>query len=260
MVLALASCALAPKEHQELEQIQKDSALHEKTQPPPPLTLKGKLWLPTILHKKDQTVMVLINAGDAVTSGKSAAGEKARSLQVQPFYMDQYETSAKKFSVFDPKYDEKLYTLGHRPCPDCPAMGINWFRANDYCQWAGKRLPTEVEWEIAAQEQTDNAWPWGIKFLPKYANLHGEADGYLLAAPVGSFPQGASPYGVQDMIGNVWEWVTSTAKNTDRKASVHIVKGGGWTTEETIRIATHYVADPALKNPTFGFRCAKSLN
>lgn len=261
LILAMTSCALGSKEYKALEQTPKESPLHEKTQPPPPLLLKGKLWLPTILHEKDHTVMVLINAGSPETSGETP--EKHRPTQVQPFYMDQHEIRVKEFSAFDAKYDEKPHSLNHRPCPDCPAMGIDWFRANDYCQWAGKRLPTEAEWEFAAQGQSNNMWPWGNQFLPKHANLHGEEDGYLLAAPVGSFPQGTSPYGVLDMIGNVWEWVANpnTAKDAVRKTMTYAVKGGGWTSSpESIKITTRNVAEPTLKNPTFGFRCAKSLN
>jgi formylglycine-generating enzyme required for sulfatase activity len=256
LILAMTSCAPGAKEIKAPEQIPKESALHEKTQPPPPLLLKGKLWLPTILHEKDHTVMVLINAGNPETSG-----EKTMPAQVQPFYMDQHEIRAKEFSVFDVKYDEKPHTFNHRPCPDCPAMGVDWFRANAYCQWAGKRLPTEAEWEFAAQGQTNNIWPWGNQFLPKRANLHGEEDGYLLSAPVGSFPQGASPYGVLDMIGNVWEWVANPVSAKDAKKTAYAVKGGGWTSSpESIKITTRHVAGPTLKNPTFGFRCAKSLD
>lgn len=258
----MTGCALGTMEHKDPGQsLAKGSPLHEKTQPPPPLMLNGKLWLPTILHEKDQSVMVLINAGNLGTTGESPAGEKSKPSQVQPFYIDQHETRVKEFSMFDPKYDEKQHTPGHRPCAECPAMGIDWYRANEYCQWAGKRLPSEAEWESAARGQTHNAWPWGNQFLPKHANLHGEEDDYLFAAPVGSFPQGASPYGVLDMVGNVWEWVGDVIKDPGHKTTSRAVKGGGWTSSpESIKISTRNLADPTLKNPTFGFRCAKSLN
>ncbi|OGW17514.1 MAG: hypothetical protein A3K09_00270 [Nitrospinae bacterium RIFCSPLOWO2_12_FULL_47_7] len=220
----------------------------ERQNPPPPLVVKDKLLFPTTLHPNDQTIMVLINAGEKPQS---------HSPIVQPFYIDQYEITVKKFSAFSPKYSEKPYT-GNRICPNCPAMGIDWFSADKYCRWAGKRLPSETEWDFAAQGPAGYLWPWGNQFLPRHANLEGDDDGYTLASPVGSFPQGSSPYGVQDMIGNVWEWV-SNSETTDPKKVQRIIKGGGWTTSlQTTSFRA--IVDPTLKNPFFGFRCSKSIN
>lgn len=249
-VIFCASCFFRQTEpsSSKLETNESPNTRQEKHEsPPPPLAVKGKLLFPTIVHPNDQTAMVLINAE-----------EKSRS--VQPFYIDQYEITVKKFVAFNPRYDEKPHA-GHRPCPNCPAMGIDWFSANQYCQWAGKRLPTETEWELAAQGPSGSPWPWGDRFLPRHANLEGDEDGYSLAAPVGSFPQGASSYGVLDMIGNVWEWVSNSTGTTDPKKVQRIIKGGGWTTpSQTIAISFRGAADPAMKTSAFGFRCAKSLN
>src|SRR5258706_16107315 len=96
-----------------------------------------------------------------------------------------------------------------------PVAAITIEEAQAYCRFAGGRLPTEDEWERAARGSVRNRFPWGRHYDPALAN-HGRAplgpdpsDGFALAAPVGSFPAGASPYGLLDMAGNVWEWTSS---------------------------------------------------
>ncbi|MBI5426843.1 MAG: formylglycine-generating enzyme family protein [Nitrospinae bacterium] len=242
---------------------------------PPPLFAEGKVFLPTTVNPKDKTVMVLINAGSA--PARSAAGRAeyrgdegrpASPENTRAFYMDLNEITAEKFKAFDPKYDEKPYT-GNKPCPNCPAMGIDWASANRYCLWAGKRLPSEAEWEAAASGPAANdPWPWGDRFLPGRANLLGEEDGHASVAPAGSFPMGASLYGVLDMIGNVWEWVETPYASSqspqsaeiDPDKTLRIAKGGGWSSSSmAAKIPFRNIVDPALKNPTFGFRCMRSL-
>lgn len=116
---------------------------------------------------------------------------------------------------------------------DHPVVFVSWNKAKDYCTWAGRRLPTEAEWEKAAtwNPATDekSVYPWGNEFDCRKANLDDETeldvsmmpgvaincDGFSRSAPVGSFPAGASPYGALDMGGNVWEWVHDTFIETD---------------------------------------------
>lgn len=210
--------------------------------------------------------MILINAGkyfsgNKKNSSRGSLNEKqstAEFINLAAFYIDRTEITVTQFRKYQPKYNEKPYT-GGKDCPDCPAMGINWIHASKYCRWAGKRLPQEKEWEAAARGVTNFAYPWGEIFQPSRANLFGEKDGHLFSAPVGSFQSGASASGVMDMVGNVWEWV-DTKKSARLLPKTRIVKGGGWTSDkEQALISFRNHVDLKMKNPTFGFRCAKSL-
>lgn len=186
----------------------------------------------------------------------------SRPKSFPTFYMDRLETTVAQFKTFDETYDEKPFNNG-KECLDCPAMGIDWFNAHRYCRWAGKRLPTEAEWMAAAGGVSSNSWAWGNDFSPEKANLWGDEDGSLSVAPVGSYPQGASLYGLMDTAGNVWEWVSDlhlTPNKDLNKSPLRIVKGGGWTSNKVeARISFRNITDPKIKNPTIGFRCAKSL-
>lgn len=85
-----------------------------------------------------------------------------------------------------------------------PAVEVTWFGADSYCTWSGNRLPSEAEWEKAARSTDGRFYPWGEKIDCGMANYQGCAGD---TSPVGSYPDGASPYGVFDMSGNAWEWV-----------------------------------------------------
>lgn len=150
---------------------------------------------------------------------------------------------------------------------DHPVVGVDWSTASEYCKWAGLQLPSNTEWEIAARGTEQRTYPWGEAVDPSRANLGASdvdvccvpdsADGYLYAAPVGSFPSGASPFGACDMAGNVWEWTA------DPWMSGRSIRGGGW---ESGLVPTYYVMDMPAElgagTPQFsllvGFRCARS--
>ena len=215
--------------------------------------------LPTILNEKDKTLMILIKKGSYLLGMKKSISQRthkpkgvnAHRSTPPAFYIDRTEVTVLNYKKFQPRYNEKPFTDG-KPCPQCPAMGINWNKANNYCKWAGKRLPSEAEWEAAARGNSALAWPWGNEYMPLGANLFGKEDGYLGVAPVGSFSKGSSPYGVMDMAGNVWEWV-----KTDN-TGLQIVKGGGWTSyKNQAKISFRNKVGHELENPTFGFRCAR---
>lgn len=246
----------------------------KKKTPPPKYRKRKPFALPTYLNVKDNTLMVLITKGDYLVGRKVMPNYKRAFLpglnqnKIQAFYIDQYEITAEKFKKYNPKYDEKPFYEGVE-CPTCPAMGIDWNSAGKYCQRAGKRLPAESEWEAAARGPSNNHhFPWGDRWDSRFANILGKEDGFAMAAPVGSFPLGVSPSGAMDMIGNVWEWVSSTyslpesnpEKEKGRKRIFYTLKGGSWRSSlKEAKISFRHLADPDLKNPSFGFRCAKSI-
>ena len=208
--------------------------------------------------------MILIDAGKYLTGKEklSTTGtlskKESHFVNLAAFYIDRTEITVTQFRKYQPSYKEKPFTNG-KDCPTCPAMGINWIQASKYCRWAGKRLPQEAEWEAAARGVSNFTYPWGEMFLPQHSNLKGKEDGHLFAAPVGSFLSGASANGLVDMAGNVWEWVDNK-KSSHPQPNARVVKGGGWTSDKRqARISFRNHVDLKMKNPTFGFRCAKSL-
>jgi len=137
-----------------------------------------------------------------------------RKLILPGFYIDRHEVTQGEYLSFVRK-------AGHRPpahwrngeykvgTAALPVSFVDWYDANDYCRWRKKRLPTEAEWEKAARGREGRRYPWGGRFSADRAHLSPASDVAMQLSPVGRYTEGASPYGVLDMIGNVWEWTES---------------------------------------------------
>ncbi len=139
---------------------------------------------------------------------------------------------------------------------DFPVIHVSRSQAADYCNWVGRRLPTEVEWELAAASADGRAFPWGDAFNPRKLNYADSDD--LFTAAVSAYRNGGSSAGVLNLLGNVWEWTAPSASLSDsNNAEIAIVRGGGWNSyADTLSSALRYEVLPEYSAANVGFRCA----
>jgi len=282
-VLLAASAAVASSCHSDSDDSDPNPAPEPQVEPPA-----------TVFTEKDGAEMVYVPPGEFIQGTSSE--EVLRYLQLFPlrnpseydnerpnravtldgYYIDRLEVSNAQYKKFlaESGYVPKAY-LNSPPhnAPDLPAVVFVWDDAVAYATWAGKRLPTEAEWEKAARGTDGRTWPWGDDWDPTKLSGNdgtGMVDGYVQAAPVGKFPQGASPYGVLDMAGNVWEYVAdwyqadyySVAPAVNPKGPEsgdgHVIRGGSWADSlDFTRCANRHGGNPG--SLLRGFRCAMDV-
>lgn len=225
--------------------------------------------------------MVLIPAGEFLMgSDDRLPDEGPQHKRTTPaYYIDRYEVTNGQYKRFiDAANHKSPAHFRNRTYPpgkvDHPVTFVSWNDARDYCQWAGKRLPTEPEWEKAARGSDGRTYPWGNEFTYERANTPQRwkwLNRFGDTTPVGAFASGASPYGVYDMSGNVWEWVDAwyqphpgnKVPSDSYGEQYRILKGGSWwdcsfyNCGISAPVFNRSFFSPRLKNETFGFRCAK---
>ena len=225
--------------------------------------------------------MVLVPLGPfqmGSPAGRGDFDETPRHAVFLPaFYIDLKEVTQAQFARFS---DETGHPLPKVPFfeddlklilrAELPVMALSWNAARSYCEWAGKRLPTEAEWEKAAGGEENFKWPWGNEFDSRSANLLNEEDGFQYLAPPGQFNSGRSPYGLYDMAGNVAEWVADhydpdyyeeapfKQPRGPEGGKFRVYRGGSWNESSVnARTAKRFAAAPHQTSVVIGFRCAE---
>jgi formylglycine-generating enzyme required for sulfatase activity len=246
---------------------------------------------PVLTSEMDEMPLILIPAG-TFEMGNPQGGQKPDTLDEYPnhvvnldaFYIDRHEVTNDQYhrcvyagaceppqspaSQTSDSYYEKDRFSKH------PVIKVRWTDAQAYCTWVGRRLPTEAEWEKAArwdpEENKSHTFPWGdnspTEALTNFEKKAGDT------MPVGSFPAGSSPFGLEDMAGNVWEWVLDWyasdyyEQSTDRNPSgpeegvYKTMRGGSWSSpaQDLRTTARKYYAPQESRFDT-GFRCAMDI-
>ncbi len=199
--------------------------------------------------------MVSISGGTFMM-GRDTADEPqeapAHSVTVGPFYLDKTPSTVAQYSGAGVVVNDSS-----------PATGVSWEKAQAFCESRGARLPTEAEWEFAARGTDGRLYPWGNNFAASLTNS--EESGLGRPEPVGSHPDAASPFGVLDMSGNVWQWTADDYKPYPGQraafkipAGAKVMRGGSYKFGRNYVTTTARNLDlPNKRSPEIGFRCAK---
>jgi formylglycine-generating enzyme len=240
---------------------------------------------------KDGAPMILVPAGlfpMGVPKGDRDGGRDEyprHEVVLDHYYIDKYEVTHGRYAEFvkatghrtpeNPKYPKRTLWSDHLSdsLSERPVINVDWQDSEAYCRWAGKRLPTEAEWEKAARGTEDRRFPWGnVEPTDKHLNFNQKWKGEKTLMPVGSYEAGKSPFGAYDMAGNVWEWVADwydplyyeKSPGTNPKGpdtgTYKVLRSSGWSVETPlVRLFTRVKSDPKNRNDSTGFRCAKEV-
>ncbi len=226
---------------------------------------------------RDGVPLILVPGGMFVMGDNEESPR--RDVYVDSFYIDRVEVTVARYATFfaatggvgapdewEPQLRERV--------PNLPVVGVSWDDAAAYCQWVGRRLPTETEWEKAARGIDERRYPWG-NVSPtldnaNFQNMSPEAYGGGLS-DVGTHAAGVSPYGVHDMAGNAYEWVADWYASgfpvEDRRnprgppsGEARVLRGGGrFDQAERLLSTSRYKASPETRGMDIGFRCGRDF-
>jgi sulfatase modifying factor 1 len=241
----------------------------------------------TKIRYRDGKVMVLVPEGSFLMGSRSDdldADDDERPQQLvylATYWIDKTEVNNSQYQlcyaqgVCSPSNEKRSMFLDGQQ----PVVGVTWEQAAVYCKWVGGRLPTEAEWEKAARGVDGRIFPWGDRFdsnrlnycdrncIADWRDFEGD-DGYRYTAPVNAFVTGASPYGAQNMSGNVWEWTgdwydplayqSSAIENPNGpdNGRQRVIRGGSWLyLGRNVRVTRRQKELPTYGYDNIGFRC-----
>jgi formylglycine-generating enzyme required for sulfatase activity len=242
----------------------------------------------TRVRPADGMALVYVPGGEFAVGREGSKQDRAHTVELDGFWIDQTEVTNAHYGTCvaagacsapttcswgEPTYEDPLRA-------DHPVICVPWRAAHAYCEWAGGRLPTESEWEVAARGPDARVYPWGDAFDGTRLNScdadcpHEDQrvtdydDGYVQTGPVGSYPGGATWCGALDMAGNVWEWVADwygryplagqTNPSGPESGSERVIRGGSWYENNDygfLRADHRHPFDPRDHNHLIGFRC-----
>ena len=234
--------------------------------PQPPATIIGH----------DGAPMVLVPAGEFPMGSDEGDDDEQpiHRVLLDSFYIDTFEVTNGRFAKFvEAIQSEPPWGFADHETPvvdaDRPVRWVNWMDAIGYCLWAGKRLPTEAEWEKAARGTDGRVYPWGNDPPTAAHAVFGLTEGAETVSPIGNRNQGQSPYGVHDLAGNLYEWVTdwyddafyatmpTSNPRGPAEGTTKVQRGGSYTnTPYRLRASFRSKSDPTEHDPHVGFRCA----
>jgi len=229
------------------------------------------------LSEVDQMILVYIPEGTFEMGSADGwdSEQPVHTVNLSAFWMDQTEVTNHQYSICmesgacrEPANLQSFSRIDYFINPifsDYPVVNVSWSDAVDYCQWAGRRLPTEAEWEKAAKNGKHAKYPWGEGIdcsFANYINCTGDT------SEVGNYPKGVSPFGVLDLAGNVWEWIADWYDDLyyethpldypsgPESGAYRVVRGGSWNDYEWyLRTTSRYSYFPDTRRVSVGFRC-----
>lgn len=256
----IADCMPAAAQLDRLRKSLKDAESARLEQAPMGMILAGTFWM-------------------GIDGLQGLDDERPRhAVLLDAYAMDLYEVTVGRYAAFlrqtarkSPVFWDTVDLTEHA---NRPVIGVDWEDADAYCRWTGGRLPTEAEWEHAARGTDERRYPWGnhtpTSELANYA-IGARFSYSQTLMPVGHYEKGASPYGMYDMAGNVWEWVqdwyganyyeVSEQQNLrgPEEGQFKVLRGGSWS-ELPKYLLTYgrFKLPPSTRNSYIGFRCVKS--
>lgn len=254
-------------------------------QKPPTSTITPPTFTPTPglgstkISEKDGMKLVFVPAGEFTMGSDHSVyyqDKPSHIIYLDSFWIDQIEVTNEMYTLcwyagycqppIKTGYKENQEYFGAFEFTNYPVIYVNWNQAKSYCEWTGRRLPTEAEWEKAARGVDGRTYPWGEGIDCQKAN-YGDCGGAIIES--GKNIQGASIYGALDMSGNVWEWTSSLFRPypylaTDGREDINssdqrVIRGGAWVYELfSLRTFSRAGTEPSTQSDDLGFRCAFS--